>query len=267
VTADRSTGGGTTPSTASWGGRTRSGAPAAAAAVFIHRQFRALADKQLFPCTGATSTIQQGGYRIGVYEAMASGKATAGLAYDLFDFVREQPSIPAAFTTFVAVFREPPVETELHFEQLLWRQLQLLHDLDSQIFAWDSSVSADPSSPSFAFSFAGRAFFIVGLHSASSRWARRFAWPTIVFNAHFQFDRLRETGALEKMKRVIRQRDERLQGSLNPNLADFGEVSEARQYSGRPAPEGWRCPFAARARAAGAADVRQGPMPPAGRHP
>jgi len=34
-----------------------------------------------------------------------------------------------------------------------------------------------------------------------------------------------------------------VQGSLNPNLADFGERSEARQYSGREVEEHWRCPF------------------------
>jgi FPC/CPF motif-containing protein YcgG len=34
-----------------------------------------------------------------------------------------------------------------------------------------------------------------------------------------------------------------VQGTLNPNLADFGERSESRQYSGREVEEGWRCPF------------------------
>jgi hypothetical protein len=38
-----------------------------------------------------------------------------------------------------------------------------------------------------------------------------------------------------------------LQGSLNPNLADFGEQSEARQYSGRATEADWVCPFHRRA--------------------
>jgi hypothetical protein len=45
------------------------------------------------------------------------------------------------------------------------------------------------------------------------------------------------------MQEVIRARERELQGTLNPNLGDFGVHSEARQYSGRPAEEGWRCPF------------------------
>jgi len=45
------------------------------------------------------------------------------------------------------------------------------------------------------------------------------------------------------VQEVIRDRERNLQGNLNPNLADFGTRSEARQYSGRPVEEEWRCPF------------------------
>jgi FPC/CPF motif-containing protein YcgG len=37
-----------------------------------------------------------------------------------------------------------------------------------------------------------------------------------------------------------------LQGTVNPMLAEFGEQSEARQYSGRDVGEIWKCPFHAR---------------------
>ena len=104
-------------------------------------------------------------------------------------------------------------------------------------------MSQDAEDTQFAFRFAEMAFFVVGLHPASSRFARRFAWPTLVFNAHHQFERLRSEGGYERMQEVIRARERKLQGSLNPNLGDFGVRSEARQYSGRPAQEGWRCPF------------------------
>jgi FPC/CPF motif-containing protein YcgG len=64
-----------------------------------------------------------------------------------------------------------------------------------------------------------------------------------VFNPHAQFERLRSAGHFERLQRAIRDREMALQGSLNPNLADFGELSEARQYSGRPTESEWRCPF------------------------
>ena len=47
------------------------------------------------------------------------------------------------------------------------------------------------------------------------------------------------------MQDVIRIRELSLQGSLNPNLADHGNVTEARQYSGRPVEPDWHPQFAA----------------------
>ena len=45
------------------------------------------------------------------------------------------------------------------------------------------------------------------------------------------------------MQAATRARDIELQGSINPNLADFGEASEARQYSGREVEDQWQCPY------------------------
>jgi FPC/CPF motif-containing protein YcgG len=97
----------------------------------------------------------------------------------------------------------------------------------------------------FSFSLAGNAFFIVGLHPEASRVARRFAWPTLVFNAHVQFEMLKRDGQFLSLQSKIRQRDIALQGSINANLADFGHHSEARQYAGRETEADWKCPFRA----------------------
>ena len=45
------------------------------------------------------------------------------------------------------------------------------------------------------------------------------------------------------MKRIIREREEASHGGVNPMLADFGEGSEAAQYSGRQVDEDWSAPF------------------------
>src|SRR5207253_10806188 len=95
----------------------------------------------------------------------------------------------------------------------------------------------------FSFSFAGHAFFIVGLHPGSARLARQFPWPTLVFNPHVQFERLREEGKFEKMKEVVRHREEQLEGDVSPVLADFGADTEAKQYAGRVVEPGWHPPF------------------------
>ncbi|MBC7804692.1 MAG: YqcI/YcgG family protein, partial [Akkermansiaceae bacterium] len=150
------------------------------------------------------------------------------------------------FFTFVATFTGPSGLNEAAFEGLLWSQLQKLHDNDASVSEWDASVSEDPDSPHFSWSFGGKAFFVVGLHPASSRFTRRFPFPTLVFNAHFQFEQLREAGKYERMQDVMRSRDTALQGTINPNLSDFGDASDARQYSGREVEGDWRCPFHAR---------------------
>ena len=223
--------------------REPSGEPVTPLEEFVHDSLRGLVLNPRFSCVGAKAAIRRGQYRAGLYGGMGSRGAVAGLARDLFEFVEDLPSIGADFTTFLASFRGPGAVDEVDFEPLLWTQLQGLYEQDRLHHGWDPSVSANPDDPDFSFSFAGRAFFIVGLHPASSRYARRFAWPTLVLNLHEQFERLREGGRFTRVREVIRAREIELQGSLNPNLSDFGELPEARQYSGRPVGEGWRCPF------------------------
>jgi FPC/CPF motif-containing protein YcgG len=135
--------------------------------------------------------------------------------------------------------------SESQFENLLWQQLRALHEADSKYFDWDAQVSSNPSDPHFSFSFGGRAFYVIGLHANSSREARRFKWPALVFNPHEQFQRLRADGKWKRMQETIRERDLALQGSINPMLSDFGETSEARQYSGRAVANDWKAPFPA----------------------
>ncbi|MDQ6642865.1 MAG: YqcI/YcgG family protein [Chloroflexota bacterium] len=209
----------------------------------VHDSFRALVLSPQFSCVGAKAAMNRGDYRMGMYSKMNTPGTNAGLARDLFAFVQEQPLIDSNFTTFIASFAEPHPVDEVDFERLLWQQLQSLHDLDAPLHPWDPSVSSDPANPAFSFSFAGRAFFIVGLSPASSRWTRRFAWPTLVFNAHTQFEQLRECGKYKSMQATIRAREYALQGSFNALLSDFGEQSEARQYAGRSVEQGWQCQF------------------------
>lgn len=214
----------------------------AAAAVGAFRGF--VLDPQ-FSCVGAKSAVTNETVRFGVYDRLGAAADAAGLARDLYAFTQE-PAGPSEtdFRTFVALFQGPVDLSEGAFEELLWKELRQLNRLDAPLHPWDPAVSPDPDDPHFGFSFAGSAFFIVGLHPHSSRTARRFPWPALVFNPHAQFVRLKEAGRWDRMQAVIRTREEKLQGSLNPNLADHGTATEARQYSGRPVEPGWTPPFA-----------------------
>ena len=186
-------------------------------------------------------------YRLHVYGVLGSARSAGQLARDLRALTRETPADGKASRAFIAVFPLRPPASEPLFEHRLWAQLQLLHDRDDPATAWDPDVSADPDDPRFAFSFAGRAFFVVGLHDHSSRLSRRFPWPALVFNPHAQFERLRAEGRYARYQALIRERDIALQGTVNPSLGDFGERSAASQYSGRATEAGWRCPFHRRA--------------------
>ncbi|HUF28754.1 MAG TPA: guanitoxin biosynthesis heme-dependent pre-guanitoxin N-hydroxylase GntA [Gemmatimonadaceae bacterium] len=209
--------------------------------------FRAFVSDRCFPCLGAASVGRRRAYRLHIYGALGSAKSAGPLARDLGAFVRETPAGGGVSRAFIAVFPQRRPASELLFERRLWAQLQLLHERDDPAAAWDPAVSADPGDPRFAFSFAGRAFFVVGLHDRSSRLSRRFQWPTLVFNPHAQFERLRAEGRYARYQALIRERDLALQGTVNPSLADFGEGSAAGQYSGRATEAGWRCPFHRRA--------------------
>ena len=216
--------------------------PAVAMADEVHSAFKAFLHDPDFPCLGAKSIVNQESYRFGLYEELASPESTAQLAADLYAFIAERPSIVGDFTSFIACFRAPKIVTPEEFETHLWDQLQALHKIDANHHEWAEGVSSDPDDPHFSFSFGGHDFFIVGLSPESPRWARRFPWPALVFNDHAQFERLRQEHRFDRLRGMIRARDEHLHGSPNEMLSDFGAHSEARQYAGRNVDPGWRCP-------------------------
>jgi len=214
-----------------------------ARARLMHDAFTKFIKAPRYPCLGAKAAINQGSYRLGVYHRLGSPQATAGLARDLCAFAAERPLMQTDYAAYIAAFDDLGYFDETLFEAALWRQLQALSDIDRHHHAWDATVDSDPQSAQFAFSFAGTAFFVVGMHPGSSRRARGFSWPALVFNAHDQFRTLREKGLYGRFVSRVRTRELALQGSTNPNLAQFGERSEAVQYAGRAVGDGWKCPF------------------------
>ena len=224
-----------------------SGERANALANFVHDGLRSLVLSDHFTCVGGKSAIRHNAYRFGLYSELGAAESVAGLARDLSMFIGELPSFGDSLTTYLASFGDPASADEATFEARLWATLQGLHDLDAPHHAWAPGVSDDPADPHFSFSFGGVAFFVIGLHAASSRVTRRFAWPTLVFNPHRQFEQLRQTGEFERFQQIIRRGEEALQGNVNPMLANHGERSEAAQYSGRLVSSSWRCPFHAAA--------------------
>ena len=174
----------------------------------------------------------------------------------LLAFAARYKRAPDVFQSFAVVFEGPGDLGEEQFERHLWARAQSLADKDSWLgHPWDRRVADDPESPHFSLSFGGEAFFIVGLHPRASRPARRFSAPVLVFNLHAQFEALRAANRYEKLRDSIIERDTAFAGSTNPMLARHGEISEARQYSGRVVSDAWRCPFQGRNQAGETPDV------------
>ena len=200
-----------------------------------------------FPCVGAKAAANRDGIRFVVARDFGSAWDDLRIMPNLFDIAASYRADPVPFQSLVVLFETGAPVDEAGFERQLWARLQSLTDKDQWLGQRpDPRVAHDPSDPHFAMSFGGEAFFVVGLHPRSSRPARRFEAPAMVFNLHDQFERLREAGRYDKLRGTILQRDLKLAGTPNPMLSQHGTVSAARQYSGRAVGESWQCPFSGR---------------------
>ncbi|CAN5831382.1 guanitoxin biosynthesis heme-dependent pre-guanitoxin N-hydroxylase GntA [soil metagenome] len=209
----------------------------------ITEEYHAFLNKKEFPCIGAKSAVTKQQLKCMVAGHMACPKDDRDILQFLYNFVDEYRNSTRLFHSATIIFKSPVIHNEEMFEGLLWQRLQALADVDAENHAYDRRVSSDPVNSFFSFSLKEEAFFILGLHPASSRIARQFKYPALVFNPHAQFETLRETDRYERLKNIIRNRDEEYSGSVNPMLEDFGESSEVYQYSGRKYDKQWQCPF------------------------
>lgn len=197
-----------------------------------------------FPCVGAKSALARGTLKVLPCRSIASNWDDVRIHRELLNWTAAYQSDPSDLRSLAVAFQGPRDLDEASFERAMWERIQSFAAKDHWLGQpYDHRVSPDADDPHFALSFGGEAFFVVGLHPNASRPARRFPSPTLVFNLHDQFQRLRSEGRFERMRERILERDRRLAGGINPMLARHGEVSEARQYSGRVVEADWRCPF------------------------
>lgn len=210
----------------------------------LAERFREFIRHRPFPCVGAKSALSRGGMTVIVAKGVDAASDDARIYAALLAFICRYRQAPDLFRSFAVVFSGEAPGTEDEFEAALWARLQSLADRDGRLRQpHDPRVAEDPEDPHFSVSLGGEGFFIVGLHPAASRPARRFAAPALVFNLHDQFQRLRAEGRYDRLRDSIVARDEAFAGSPNPMLAQHGEQSAARQFSGRAVPDDWACPF------------------------
>ncbi|MEY9933137.1 FPC/CPF motif-containing protein YcgG [Catenulispora sp. GP43] len=215
----------------------------------VRDQFRSKMLDPSFPCLGGASAVRRGSYRLRIYPELGSPAAIEDCAEQLRRFTAENPAPTHPVAVHVAVFDGPYGLDEAGFEELLWRQLCGMHELDDADADADAAGPGEPTGSDGednedneddpGFCYQGRDFFVVGLHAAASRIARRFQWPTLAFNALSHERPLQDAGKYGDMLRKIRERDLRLQGSLNPTLT----LPQLAQFSGRDVGADWRCPL------------------------
>ena len=197
-----------------------------------------------FPCVGAKSALSRKRMQFLTVGDIRCPRDDTTIYESLRDFAKAYKTSPGPFQSFVVIFDTADTLTEEGFEAALWSRLQSLEALDAEAgHAYDPRVSPNVEDSNFSLSFSGEAFFVVGLHPGASRPARQFDMPALVFNAHDQFEALRNDGRYETLRENIIKRDIALAGAPNPMLARFGETSEASQYSGRLVEADWKCPF------------------------
>ncbi|MEO6070758.1 MAG: guanitoxin biosynthesis heme-dependent pre-guanitoxin N-hydroxylase GntA [Chitinophagaceae bacterium] len=201
-----------------------------------------LGDKA-FPCVAAKAALAKNQVHCLVAGHMACPKDDHAILQFIYNFVDGYRETTTAFHSAAVVFKGPEATGEDMFEALLWQRLQALMDMDAGSYPYDPRVSSDPTSPQFGFSLKGEAFFIIGLHPGSSRPARQFDYPALVFNPHAEFEKLRTTRSYQKMKDIVRKKDVAYSGDINPMLTDFGTASDVYQYSGRQYGSEWQCPL------------------------
>lgn len=207
----------------------------------LKKSFKDFIIQKNHPCVMARSLFTDDNVEIHAFDELGSEATAKKLLSAIEQYVSGYNFENNTFETLIAVFPNEIINSELEFEEKMWKQLQLIHNVDPH--PWDSEVSSDPENSKFSFSIAGKAFYIIGMHPKSSRMARQAPFPAMIFNLHSQFEKLREMGVYQRVKKRIRKADEKLQGSINPMLDDFGDSSEARQYSGRAVDSNWKCPF------------------------
>lgn len=208
------------------------------------RQFRDMVNRPDFPCVGAKSANARGELSIIHGRDITSAWNDLQIHRVLLDWSEKWRNDPDGLRSLAVVFTGPDDLSEKEFEDAMWQRIQSLADKDHWLGQrYDATVSADVDDRHFSLSFGGEAYFAVGLHPRASRPARRFPHPAIVFNLHAQFERLREQGQFDRMRDRIMTRDTALAGAPNPMLADHGEASAARQFSGRAVGPEWSCPF------------------------
>jgi uncharacterized protein len=211
---------------------------------YIIKEYLDFLENPDFPCVAAKAAQSKNRAHCFVAGHMGCPADDVQILQFLYHFVDLYRVANEPYYSASIIFNGPMNCSEQEYDAFLWARLSSLASIDRMNgYKHDRRVDGEPTSPRFSFSLKEEAFFIVGLHPGSNRRSRQFKYPTLVFNPHAEFEKLRALDRYEKMKKIVRKRDTMFSGSVNPVLSDFGERSEVYQYSGIAYDSEWVCPL------------------------
>ena len=95
------------------------------------------------PCVMAQTVFSMDKVEFHTYENFGSKNTAGKILKDLKQYIENYDFESNEFLTFMAVFKGRKEYSEKQFEEMLWKQLDFLHEVDTE--AWDTAVSSDPS--------------------------------------------------------------------------------------------------------------------------
>ncbi len=206
-------------------------------------QIKLLLDQKSYPCVAAIQSLHRKDYCIKTYTDFGKVYHRSDLRNELLKFLKNYQQTHSQYFSLWAVFEDYESLSEDQFEKLLWNELSALTSTETSAADKDPRFSLDPIKKDFCFSLGGQAVFVVGLHPQSSRKARRFPWPALIFNAYEQFDQLIAQEKYQPMIETIRRREIEFQGDVNPMVLQHNDLWESIQFSGKNNSPEWKCPF------------------------
>lgn len=209
----------------------------------LETDIKSLISQPHYPCVAALRSYHKDDYQVGFYSGFGTGISGEHLREDLDAFLTAQRQSRSPYLTYWAVFDGDESRDEERFENEMWNELSHITSFEDSKTDWPEGVTTDPNDKAFCFHLFGEAFFVVGLHSRSSRASRRFRHPTLIFNIFSQFRELDRQSLYHPMVKTNRARDTRFQGSPNPMSVRHGDDWETIQFSGRTNSDQWKCPF------------------------
>lgn len=136
-------------------------------------------DNHLVPSANMPS-IREINYSMGIFPEMGTRKSANEMWNSLYRFledIRDRPECKSYF----AIFDEVSIESEEHFQLLLWTQFQHIPDNTLEQISQDEHTILAPNDSDFCISIGGLPLHIISLHPQSTRQERRFPWPVLIF--------------------------------------------------------------------------------------